>query len=256
MDEAVPVELRRLWGLTTPSRLGRPAGLDVEQVVAAAIDLADRDGLPGVTLPKVAAALGCTPMALYRHVGSKDELVQLMRDRALGDPPAIDPALGWRDGLREWSRAERRVNHRRPWLASAPIAGPPAGPHMVAWLETGLSILRDTGLSWADKIGVLTLLTGWVRYSTLLAEETAHARRPTGHDQPTAERAYAQALTRLITPTHYPELSLLLASPLFHSPPAAPASPEDDPDFTRGLDHILGGITTTITATHDLSSNR
>ena len=60
-DEDAPIELRRLWRVAVASRLGRPAELDVTRVVQAAVELADRDGLSGVTLPKVAKAVGFTP---------------------------------------------------------------------------------------------------------------------------------------------------------------------------------------------------
>ena len=62
-EDSVPAPLRRLWGLSEPSRLGRRAALDVTLVVTAAVELADRDGLGGVTLPKVAQRLGVTGMS-------------------------------------------------------------------------------------------------------------------------------------------------------------------------------------------------
>jgi AcrR family transcriptional regulator len=99
-DEEAPIALRRLWGVAVASRLGRPAELDVTRVVQAAVELADRDGLSGVTLPKVAKAVGFTPMSLYRYVGSKDELLVLMRDHAIGEPPEISAETGWREGPR------------------------------------------------------------------------------------------------------------------------------------------------------------
>ena len=124
----IPVELRRLWGLTQSSTVGRPASLDVARVVHAAVGIADRKGIAGVTLPAVAKALGCTTMALYRHIGSKDELLVLMQDAAIGAPPAIStPEEGWRDGLRQWAAAERGVYQRRPWLSRLPVSAAPFG---------------------------------------------------------------------------------------------------------------------------------
>src|SRR5262245_41547129 len=126
----LPPDLRRLWRLEgAASGRGRPAALDIDRVVKAAVALADRDGLSGVTLPRIAKALGCSAMALYRYVGSKEALWALMCDLALGPPPAIDTRPEqWREGLEQWAVAERRLNHRRPWLARLPITGPPAGP--------------------------------------------------------------------------------------------------------------------------------
>ena len=99
----------------------------MRRVVRAVVELADRDGLAGVTLPKVAAALGFTGMSLYRHVGSKDELLTLMVDAALGPPPALPESSGWRADMRHWAGAERDVYRRRPWLVRVPVSGPPSG---------------------------------------------------------------------------------------------------------------------------------
>src|SRR5690606_37528087 len=131
---------------------GRPATLDVDVIIAAAVKIADRDGLGGVTIPKVAKSLGLTGMSLYRHPGSKDELLTLMADAAMGTPPDLDTG-DWRQGLRAWALAQREVFRRRPWLTRVPTSGPPSGPHGIAWLEAGLAILSRTRLDWAHKVG-------------------------------------------------------------------------------------------------------
>lgn len=208
------------------------------------MELADRDGLPGATLPKIAKELGVSPMSLYRHVGSKDELLVLMRDLALGAPPEVETAPDrWRAGLRQWTVAQRLVNHDRPWLPRLPIAGPPMGPHEIAWMEAGLSALSGTGLDWAAKVGSLTLLSGYVRHASLLAQEHAQGRSETGLSQEEAERAYGRTLARLITPDRFPQVALLFSSGLFE---AAPEGAYDDPatdhDFVFGLERVLDGI--------------
>jgi AcrR family transcriptional regulator len=248
-DEEVPVELARLWRLSTTSRLGRPAELDVDQVVRTAVDLADREGLAGVTLPKIAKALGFTAMSLYRYVGSKDELLVLMRDFAAGAPPEITTSPDeWRKGLRQWAIADRLTNRRRPWLARLPISGPPAGPNQIAWLEAGLRTLRDTGLDWAEKVGVLTLISGYVRHMSLLSEELAHGRVGTGLDQAQTEQNYGRNLARLVDPSRFPETTELFASGVFEAPPPEHTSgdPVVDHDFTFGLDRILDGVAAAI----------
>jgi AcrR family transcriptional regulator len=238
-EDAVPAELGRLWGLaTTTSKLGRPAVLDVERVVLTAIELADRDGLAGVTLPKVAEVLGVSPMSLYRHVGSKAELLELMRDRAGGAPPRLDDSLGWRAGLRAWAVAHRDLFERHPWLAELPLSGPPSGPNSIAWMEACLHVLRETDLVWGAKLGVLNLLSGYVRSSSLTRQQLAEGRRDTGLDQVQAEQAYGQALARLVDPDRFPETASLFRSSVFE----APVDDDPDPDFTFGLELILDGI--------------
>ncbi|WP_020669533.1 TetR/AcrR family transcriptional regulator [Amycolatopsis nigrescens] len=241
-EEGLPAGLRRLWGLSEPARLGRPAELDVRRVVAAAVELADRDGLAGVTLPKVAKELGFTSMSLYRYIGSKDELLVLMRDAGLGPPPPeiTRDAKSWRDGLRRWADDERHAYLRRPWLARVPLSGPPSGPNEIARMEVALAVLRDTGLDWAAKVGVLALVSGYVRHSALLFQDLAHGRAE-GVDQAGAERDYGRALAKLVEPDRFPETAKLFASPLFETP-----DQEADYDFTFGLELILDGVEVTV----------
>ncbi|MEU7752843.1 TetR/AcrR family transcriptional regulator [Micromonospora sp. NPDC049171] len=240
-EDFVPAPLRRLWGMPESSRLGRPATLDVTVVVAAAVTIADRDGLAGVTLPKVAESLGFTSMSLYRHVGSKDELLTLMANAALGPPPTIDGG-DWREGLRGWAFAHRAVYQRRPWLTRVPISGPPAGPNQIAWMETALAIMSRTHLDWAHKIGALSLISGYVVQSVRQYSELSEGRPP-GQGQADAEREYGRALARLVDPARFPEMARLFSSTLFEAPPSdTPDATIADADFTLGLELILDGI--------------
>lgn len=242
MTEAeTPEPLRRLWRLPTSSRLGRPAELDVERVVRAAVDLADREGLAAVTLSKVAKTLGYTTMALYRHVGSKDELYALMADLVSGPPP--DPAgASWRDGLRGWAYALRARHLEHVWLAQLPVSGPPSGPNGIGWLDAGLRVLRDTGLGWGAKVGVMTVLSGYVRSASQLTQELAAGRRDTGMDQAEAEQAYGRALVRLVDSERFPEAAELFGSDLFETMPEQIEGDPSDVDFTFGLELVLDGV--------------
>ncbi|MEU8152806.1 TetR/AcrR family transcriptional regulator [Micromonospora sp. NPDC048986] len=240
-DDFVPAPLRRLWGMSEPSRLGRPASLDVNVVVAAAVGIADSDGLDGVTLPRVAKSLGFTSMSLYRHVGSKDELLTLMADAALGPPPAI-AAPDWREGLRRWASEHRAVLQRRPWLTRVPVAGPPSGPHQIAWMEAALAIMSGTLLDWAHKIGAMSLISGYVVQSVRQFSELAEGRAD-GKGQADAERDYGRALARLVDPDRFPETARLFSSTLFEAPPSdTPDQAIADADFSLGLELILDGI--------------
>jgi AcrR family transcriptional regulator len=249
--QGLPSELRRLWGLKRASRRGRPAELDVERVVRAAVALADREGLPAATLPGIAKTLGYSTMALYRYVGSKSALLALMRDFAIGAPPEISPGPDrWRPGLRQWACAERLLNQRRPWLARLPISGPPSGPNQVAWMEAGLRALRETGLDWGERLGLLTLITGYVRQSTLLSEDLERGRKASGLDQRQAERRYGRSLMKLIDPDKFPETARLLRSGIFEAAPAPRRDdPASDPAFRFGLERILDGAAVAIART-------
>jgi AcrR family transcriptional regulator len=257
-QDEVPVELRRLWGVGAPEqRLGRPAELNLRRVVQTGVTLADRQGLRGASLPKIAKALGHTTMSLYRHVGSKDELLMLMRDFAVGVPPEIPATEGvWREPLRRWACEQRLLYRRRPWLARVPVSGPPSGPNQVAWMEAGLQILRGTGLDWAEKVGVLTLVSMYVLQMSLLSQDLEHGRKGTGINQAETEARYRRNLVKLIDPQRFPEMARLFASGLFEAPPkVAKADPMADPDFTFGLERILDGTAVTIAHRQSPSGN-
>lgn len=212
---------------------GRPARLDTALVVKAALALADAGGPAALTLPRVARALGCTTMSLYRHVGSKEEFLALVVDAAIGPPAgAAGAGTGWRDGLRRWALAERAVYRRRPWVARLPITGPPLGPNQVGWMEDALRALRGTGLHWGEKLGVLMLVSGYVRQSALLEADLA------GGEAAEAARRYPGALARVIDRARFPETTQLLASGVLES---SRSQSYDDGDFQFGLDRILDG---------------
>ncbi|HZE38468.1 MAG TPA: TetR/AcrR family transcriptional regulator [Stackebrandtia sp.] len=236
----MPAALRRLWRLPDePARVGRPAVLDVERVVAAAIALADADGLSGVTLPKVATALGVTSMSLYRHVGSKDELLTLMSDAALGEPPRVGTdARRWKDNLRAMSEAQREVLSRHPWQAWIPVTGPPSGPHHIAWMDAILATLSGTRLSWGDKVEVMQVIGGYVQQSLRMSQEM-DAARGEDVDEEAVLREYGMALFTLVDPQRFPEAAKLFRSDAFAGDPKGP----DEPDaFHFGLEVILDGV--------------
>lgn len=98
--------------------------LSVARIVGAAVRVADAEGLAGVTVRRVATELGAAPMALYRHVGDKDDLIDRMLDAALRDPvPSADPRAGWRPRVEPAVRALWSAVRRRPWVAQALAAG-------------------------------------------------------------------------------------------------------------------------------------
>ena len=239
-ERKVPDDLARLWRLPTGARLGRPAELDVDTVVDTAVELADRDGLPGATLPKIAAALSVTPMSLYRYIGSKDELTGLMADAAFGPPPEHAAVQDrWRPALRGWARDQFAAFERHPWLVQLPVSGPPRGPNAVGWMDAGLRALRVTGADWGTKIGVITVVSGYVRQGFLMASQLEAGRRAADLDEPGALRIYSRDMAALIDVRRYPEIADLLDSGVFESVPAPDTA---DEDFSFGLELVLDGV--------------
>ena len=89
---------------------------------------------------------------------------------------------------------------------------------------------------------MLTLLSGYVRHSTLLALDLGGGRERSRRASEAAERHYGRTLAALVDAGRYPETAKLLASGLFERPPARQDSPQADPDFDFGLERILDGV--------------
>ncbi|MGC4105232.1 MAG: TetR family transcriptional regulator [Thermomicrobiales bacterium] len=105
---------------TSPSSTPRRnAPLSRSQVLAAAIDLADRDGLDAVSMRKLAEGLGVVPMALYKHVANKDDLIAGMIDTVVASYPSPPPGAAWRDAIRGRMLGAREALGEHPWLRTA-----------------------------------------------------------------------------------------------------------------------------------------
>ncbi len=235
---ALPRSLKVFWGREEPRRRGPKPGLGLERIAVAAIGLADADGLGAVSMGRVAGQLGVTTMALYRYVGTKDELIALMLDVALGRPalPA-DAAEGWRARLEHWSWGYLTALRRHPWAPRVPISGPPLTPNQVAWMEAGLGALAATGLTDPEKLSVLLLLSNYVRGVAQLLIDLAAAERDGRPEQLSVMNHYGQMLAQVIDAERFPTLCGMLASGEFDQP-------DDDPDedVSFGLRTVLDGV--------------
>jgi AcrR family transcriptional regulator len=155
-----------LWGeKDQPSRGPKPA-LTTKRIAKAAIAIADAKGLSAVSIQRVAAEFHFTTMALYRYVPSKTALIALMIDNATGGPPDFGPTRGWRAKLEEWTRQCREIYRRHPWILQAiPARRRIMGPNEVAWLDSALAALAETGLTPAEQHHAFLVLIGLVRTS-------------------------------------------------------------------------------------------
>jgi TetR/AcrR family transcriptional regulator, tetracycline repressor protein len=147
--------------MTPPA--GKPQ-LSKATVVGRALKLADADGLEALTIRKLAQELGVTPMALYWHFRSKDDLLVGLTERVWSEIDlTIDPAAPWPERLRTllWSLiGVLRAHPSAPWLLSEHDAG--NEPAMRA-IEVTLDILRgDAGFGpeQASEVARLALWTG------------------------------------------------------------------------------------------------
>ena len=102
--DALPESVAAAWGVRERPLRGPKPALSLPRIVAAAVRVADAEGLDAVSMGRVSAELGAAPMSLYRHVSSKEELLTLMVDAAWGEsPPLRALGEGWRAGLSRWA---------------------------------------------------------------------------------------------------------------------------------------------------------
>jgi len=116
------------------------------EILEATLDIADKSGLDGVTMRAVADRLGVTPMALYRHVGDKQGLLDGLVERLLGEQPAVDPALPWRERLHHHATALRATARRHPHVFGLLLARRAVTPGALRTRDSVYRALRDAGL--------------------------------------------------------------------------------------------------------------
>ncbi|MFF0491730.1 TetR/AcrR family transcriptional regulator [Nocardia sp. NPDC004068] len=147
-----------IWSLPEPP--GRPTtSLSRADILRAALAIADAEGARALTMRRVATAVGAsTPMSLYRYVGSKDGLVDLMIDAVYGEIPLPADAGSWRLGLERLALNTWEVIRRHLWFGELVHTRPPLGPNALRYFDFRFALLEPLGLS-ADE---LTLLTGAV----------------------------------------------------------------------------------------------
>jgi AcrR family transcriptional regulator len=167
-----------LWESDTSAQDGDAKGLTVGKIVRAGLELADADGLNGVSVRKLAQRLGASTMAAYRHIGSRDDVVAAMVDVALGEPPSADELSGdWKAGVRRWTDAIRDRYDAHPWLLDSPVGGVPVTPNRLRWMESILCVLARAGLDLQEQLDAALLIDGHVRAVAGLAKSIEASSR-------------------------------------------------------------------------------
>jgi AcrR family transcriptional regulator len=207
----------------------RRTPLSRERVLRAAVDLGDRGGIDALSMRKLGQTLGVDAMAIYRHVRSKDDLLDGVVEAIVGE---IDrPLVGedWKASLRQQAMAARRVMLRHPWARQVLEERGTGGPATLARVEAALSALLDGGFTIEIAHHALHVLGSRIfGFNQDLFEES-------GDVDPSPEAAVA--MTRALA--GYPRISEL-AQAASHE--GVLGRCDDDVEFAFGLDLILDGL--------------
>ncbi|MFJ6569488.1 TetR/AcrR family transcriptional regulator [Streptomyces sp. NPDC091292] len=232
--ESAPPPL--IWTRPPPRR--RQSPLERDDIVKAAVAVADEGGAGALTMAAVARRLGpYTPMALYRYVLSKDGLVDLMLDHVTGEIPLPDePGGDWRADLRRVATDSWAMVKRHLWYAQLVPTRPPLGPHMMRRTEYLLQILVRQGVTVGDAMTYVALLDRHIFGSAQQeAEERAMRRRHGLHTPLQLAEAITAARELAAADGRHPALTAWMTSP---------SGPDMDEQFALSLSFLIDGIAT------------
>jgi AcrR family transcriptional regulator len=222
----LPDTSRLLW--SKAGSRGRRPPLSHDKIARTAIGIADAEGLDAVSMQRIAADLGFTKMALYRHVSNKAELLAIMIDMAVGEPPAVSEVPGgWRPRTEYLLQCLTETWSRHPWLPGATVGERPMGPNEVAWTDRAGEALSGPGLGGDERLAAAFILFAHIRNTQSIA---------TAGTQPWASGGrFATALTELLHSRRdeFPALAEAISG-------GADALTDNARRF--GLDRILDGL--------------
>ncbi|MCQ4214348.1 MULTISPECIES: TetR/AcrR family transcriptional regulator [Streptomyces] len=220
-------------------RLERPAApraaLTPQRIAEVAVAVADAEGFAAVTMRRIATELGVAPMAAYRHVDGKEDLLALMVDRVSGELAIPDDVTGWREVLRAYAVRTRATTLAHPWMAQLPAPLFVLTPTRMAVAERQLAALDGLGLDADTMMAAFRAVASYVHGAT--QSEVALARFMAEHGWGSGDetrKGLAPQMNYLLDSGRYP----------IYRAYAYSATRKDDPtwEFEFGLDCVLDGV--------------
>ncbi|WP_201304956.1 TetR/AcrR family transcriptional regulator [Streptomyces sp. GS7] len=204
--------------------VGRPAERSRAEITAAAVELADREGLEAVSMRRVASVLGTGAASLYRYVATRDDLLDLMTDSTASEYDLPAPSGDWQSDLLTMARQARDIMRRHPWLPTMVVSRPALGPHGIDLLEHVLQVLADHPAEPTRKLEAFALLSGLA--ALFVQNEMATA-------DTSAQRRSAY-LRHVAAAGNHPRITALLA--------ASPSEGNPRDQFDAVLARVLTGV--------------
>ncbi len=211
---------------TRRPRAGRQP-LTRERILAAALELADADGLGAVTMQGVGRRLGVEAMSLYRHVDSKDDILDGLVDLVVAEVELPLSAQGWKRAQRVRAVSAHRVFARHPWAIGLVESRTRPGAATLRHHEAVLGVLLDAGFTGVQAARAYSLLDSYI-YGFALQEASLPF-----DDAESQARLDEEMLGRLSAET-YPSIVRVATEFMAAGP--------DVGLFESGLDLILDGI--------------
>jgi AcrR family transcriptional regulator len=206
--------------------------LSRDRILRAAVALADAGGVESISMRRIAQELGVVPMALYKHVAGKDELLDGMIDVVVGeiDPPIEGP--DWKTTMRERILSARRALLRHPWATRVLESRGEPSPTVIAYMGSMMGVFLAGGFS-VDLMHHAMHVMGSriLGFSQELFDDAA--------SMPDEEAA--EMWTRMADA--YPNIAKLIPVALgTHEGPVVGGGCDDQFEFEFALDLILDGL--------------
>jgi AcrR family transcriptional regulator len=209
---------------TTPPR----QALTKERVLRAAVDVADREGLEAVTMRRLGAELGVQAMSLYKHVSSKDQILDEIVELVFGWIEVPGTETGWKEAMRRRARSARQILRQHTWAIGLLESRGTTGPASMRYVDSILGCLRSAGFSVRDAAHAFWTLDSFV-YGHVLQEARMPAPEPreaSDPSTPSPEQAGAFG---------YPHLAEMAGQ-------AGTSQFSFDQEFDFGLDLIIDAL--------------
>jgi AcrR family transcriptional regulator len=123
------------------------APLTKERILRTAVELADEGGVESISMRKIAEELDVVPMALYRHVANKDELLDAMVDAVVAEVDPPETELDWKTAMRRRILSARRMLLRHPWAARVIESRTDPTPAVIGYIDGMIGLFLAGGFT-------------------------------------------------------------------------------------------------------------
>lgn len=227
-----------LWErLERPVAAPRALALSPGRIASVAVAIADTEGIDAVTMRRLATELKVAPMAAYRYVSGKDDVLELMVDTVYGELKVPDDPSDWRETMRVLAVNTRQLVLTHPWLAqlSSPKAMFAPTPNRLVVNERALVALDAAGLSPELSMAVFETVNAYVYGSAYTEVSMQLLMKGQGWtNSQDVKMAMAPEFVWLMSTGRYPTYQ--------RSASAASHFGDSREKFESGLDCVLDGI--------------